>query len=340
MGQSSEILFVIFLLTLSALFSGLSLGFFTLRKNDLKRKAELGDKNAEKLYKIRKNGNLLLCTMIIGNITVNSVLSIFMGSLTSGVVASLVSILLIVLFGEIFPQALFARHALRLGPKFVWLVEIFIFIFYPVAKPLSVILDRLLGEELPTIYSKKELVSIIEAQSVEAGNTNTVDEDERRIMKGALSYSDKVAGDIMTPRAAMVSIRIDEELSAPTVEMLRESGHSRIPVYVGSADNIVGMLYVKDLLGHDLTGKKVGDVARRSVIFVSPKKPLDDLLNDFKRTRNHLFVVVDKYGSVLGLVTIEDVIEEIIGAEIVDEFDQYEDLQQQALSKLEKKTLL
>lgn len=335
MGNISQVLFVIFLLVLSACFSGMTLGFFTLHKTDLKRKAELGDKAAEKIYRIRQNGNLLLCTLLLGNVTVNSVLSVFMGQVTSGALASFISIGLIVIFGEIFPQALFARHTLRLGPKLVWLVEIFIAIFYIVAKPLSMLLDRMLGEELPTVYSKKELASIIDQQAP----VGTVDEDEKRIVKGALSFSDKTAGGIMTPRVEMVSIEINETLDSVNLDGLRESGHSRIPVYVEMEDNIVGILYMKDMLGHDLKGKKVGDLARRSVIFVSPKKPLDDLLNDFKRTHNHLFVVVDNFGSVLGLVTIEDVLEEIIGAEIVDEFDKCDDLRQRALSKLEKKAL-
>lgn len=324
MGHYLVLLPVGFLLLLSALFSGLNLGLFTLSKNHLKYKAELGDKKAEKIYNIRKNGNLLLCTLLIGNVTVNSILSIFLGSLTTGVIASFVSIVLIVLIGEVFPQAIFAHHALKLASKFTWLVEIFIFIFYPLAKPLSMVLDKMLGEELPTVYSKKELEKLIEQQ--EGLQESMIDGDEKRIMKGALSFSEKTAEEIMTPRVAMVSVAFDEKLSHERIDTLRESGHSRIPVYRDHADNIIGILYVKDLIGHNLEGKTAGELARRSVIFVGPNKPLDDLLNDFKRTRNHLFVVADNADGVVGIVTIEDVIEEIIGAEIVDEFDKFEDL--------------
>ncbi len=337
MGDYTVLVPVVFLLTLSALFSGLNLGFFTLHKNDLKRKAELGDKKAEKLYRLRKNGNLLLCTLLIGNVTVNSVLSIFMGELTNGVIASLVSIVLIVLIGEIIPQALFAHYAMKLSAKLTWLVDIFTFIFYPVAKPLSVVLDKALGEELPAVYSKKELAKIIDQQEP---TQETIDLDEKRIMKGALSFSDKTAREVMTPRLAIASVEFDAELTHETIDALRESGHSRIPVYKNTPDNIVGILYVKDMVGHDLGGKRAGDLARSTVIFVSPQKRLDDLLNDFKRTRNHLFVVVDNFGGVLGLVTIEDVIEEIIGAEIVDEFDKYEDLQKIVMNKFSKRVVL
>lgn len=334
MGDNLVFLPIGFLLLLSALFSGLNLGLFTLSKNHLKYKAELGDKKAARVYKVRKDGNLLLCTLLIGNVTVNSVLSIFLGSLTSGVVASLVSIALIVLVGEVFPQAIFAHHALKLASKFIWVVEAFIFIFYPLAKPLSMILDKMLGEELPTVYSKKELEQLIEHQG--GLKDAMIDADEKRIMKGVLSYSEKTAGEIMTPREVMASVAFEEELSHKNIDILRESGHSRIPVYEGRPDNIVGILYVKDMVGHDLQGKRAGELARRSVIFVSPQKRLDDLLNDFKKTRNHLFVVADNMGGVLGIVTIEDVIEEIIGEEIIDEFDKFEDMRKIPVGRLEQ----
>lgn len=334
-----HIIIVPFLVALSAVFSGMTLGSFTLSKYELKRKMELGDKRAEKIYKVRENGNLLLCTLLLGNVTVNSVLSIFLGSITSGVVASVLSISLIVVLGEILPQAIFARHALVLGSKFVWLVNFFLFIMYPVAKPLSMILDKILGEELPAFYSKKELEKIIMEQEHSSGGV-FIDADEKRIIKGVLSYSEKTAGEIMTPRTVMTSISFDQKLDQNKIGSIKNSGHSRIPVYKENSDNIVGILYVKDLVGDNLVGKKVGDVARRKVIFINPDKRLDDLLNDFKRTKNHLFVVVDEFGAVEGLVTIEDVIEEIIGEEIVDEFDKFENLQRKAMEVNENRLMV
>ncbi|MDD3006069.1 MAG: hemolysin family protein [Candidatus Pacebacteria bacterium] len=338
MGHANVLLAVFLLIGLSSIFSGLTLGLFTLNKDDLRRKSELGDKRAGGIYDIRKNGNLLLCTLLIGNVTVNSILSILLGSITSGFIASFLAISLIVVFGEILPQAVFARHALRLGSKFIWVVKIFIFILYPVAKPLSMFLDRLLGEELPTVYSKKELAKIIDQQ--EELLESVIDADEKRIMKGVLSYSEKTAGEIMTPRTSMVAVDFAEEITQENIDALRDSGHSRIPVYRDNPDNIVGILYAKDLIGKKFAGKKAGDLARGNVIFVNPQKRLDDLLNDFKRTRNHLFIVADKFGSVMGIVTIEDVIEEIIGEEIVDEFDKYEDLQEIAISRIGERVVL
>jgi len=337
MGDATFLFPVILLLLCSALFSGLTLGLFTLSKGHLRYKAELGDKTAERIYNVRKKGNLLLCTLILGNVTVNSILSVYIGTLTTSVAASFISTALIVIIGEILPQAIFARFAFKLASKTIPLAEFFIFIFYPVAKPLSIILDRLLGEKTPTVYTKKELEKFIEYQG--GLKQSSIDNDEKKIMKGALSYSDKTAGEIMTPRAAIVAVPFEKDLSHENVDDIRESGHSRIPVYEGTLDNIVGILYVKDMVGHDLAGKSAGELARRSVIFVSPGKKLDDLLNDFKRTRNHLFVVADNDDGVVGIVTIEDVIEEIIGEEIVDEYDKFEDLQKIPLGRLEKKTI-
>ncbi|MCK4525159.1 MAG: HlyC/CorC family transporter [Candidatus Andersenbacteria bacterium] len=328
---------VIILLSISAIFSGLTLGFFSLNKKDLERKANLGNKQAQKVYNLRKNGNLLLCTLLIGNVAVNATLSIFLGSIASGLIAGIAATSLIVIFGEIVPQAIFSRHALKLGAKLTWLVRIFIFLFYPISRPIAWALDRGLGKEMPTIYSKHELIKIIEDH--EDSEESDIDIDEEKILKGALSYSSKTVNDILTPRTEIFALPFDQKLTKKNIEKIFEKGHSRIPVYKKDLDNIVGILYAKDLLLNNYKNKSVKDIARDKVIFVDIDKPLDDLLNAFKTTKNHLFVAVDKNGVVSGIVTIEDVIEEIIGSEIVDEYDQHADLRKVAEDKIKKKKL-
>jgi len=330
-------LIIVFLVLFSALFSGLTLGFFSLNKDDLERKAELGDKQAKKVYKIRKNGNLLLCTLLIGNVAVNSTLSIFLGSLASGFMAGLTATALIVIFGEIIPQAAFSRYALILGAKFAWLVRIFLLILFPVCWPLAWILDKILGDEIPTVYSKHELMKIIESH--EDLKESEVDRDEEKIIKGALSFSDKIAQDVMTPRTEIFSLSIDQKLDKVIMKKIFKSGHSRIPVYEEKLDNVVGLLYVKDLILSSNRKQDLSKIVRRKVIFTDNKKPLDNLLNAFKKTKNHLFIVLDEYGMVSGLITIEDVLEEIIGSEIVDEYDQHEDLQKVARDKMKNKKM-
>ena len=328
---------VIVLLSISAIFSGLTLGFFSLNKKDLERKANLGDKQAQKVYNLRKNGNLLLCTLLIGNVAVNATLSIFLGSIASGLIAGIVATSLIVIFGEIVPQAIFSRHALKLGAKLAWLVRIFIFLFYPISRPIAWALDRGLGKEMPTIYSKHELIKIIEDH--EDSEESDIDIDEEKILKGALSYSSKTVNDILTPRTEIFALPFDQKLTKKNIEKICKKGHSRIPVYKKDLDDIIGILYVKDLLLNNYKNKSVKDIARDKVIFVDIDKPLDDLLNAFKTTKNHLFVALDKQGVVSGIVTIEDVIEEIIGSEIVDEYDQHTDLRKVAENKIKKKKL-
>lgn len=330
-----EYFIVLFLVAFSAIFSGLTLGFFSLNKDDLERKAEIGDKNAKKVFRVRKKGNLLLCTLLIGNVAVNSTLSIFLGSIASGLVAGLIATSLIVIFGEIIPQAVFARYALAIGAKFSWLIQGSIFLLYPISAPIAWALNKTLGEEMPTVYSKKELVKLIERH--EDLKESEIDAQEERIMKGVLSYSDKNVHRIMTPRTEMVAMEYDKKLNKTTIAEIKKGGYSRIPIYKEDKDNIVAVLYVKDLLGDDWNGKTVLDAARKNVIFVRDNKPLDDLLEEFKKTKNHLFVVLDEYAGVAGIVTMEDVLEEVIGAEIVDEFDKAENLQEVAKRKARKK---
>jgi len=189
-------LIIVFLIILSGIFSGLTIGFFSLNKSDLKRKAKLNNDIAKKVYAIRKNGNLLLSTLLIGNVAVNSALSIFLGSITSGLLAGILATSLIVIFGEIIPQASFSRNAMFWGYKFSFFVRIVILILYPITFVIAKSLDKILGAELPTIYSKKELIKIIEEH--EDSPQSDLDADEEKILKGALTFSDKVAEDIMT----------------------------------------------------------------------------------------------------------------------------------------------
>jgi len=330
-------LIVAILIAFSALFSGLTLGFFSLNKDDLERKAKLGDKKAQKVYKIREDGNLLLCTLLIGNVAVNSALSIFLGSIVSGLMAGLMATTLIVIFGEIAPQAIFSRYALFLGAKLSLLVKILIYILYPITKPIAFVLDKILGEEIPTIYSKHELIELIEDH--EDSKESDLENDEKKIIRGALLYGDKVVSDILTPRIEVFALKSEDLLDDKNIKKIYKSGHSRIPVYKDSLDEIEGILYTKDLMANSLKNKKAGDVARKDVFFVDLNKHLDDLLKAFKETRHHMFIVLNKYGEVRGIVTIEDVLEEIIGEEIVDEFDKVEDLQEEAKRKLKRRKI-
>lgn len=321
------------LVLLSGLFSGLTLGLLSLNLTELKRKINIGDKNAEIIYPVRKRGNLLLCTLLLGNVAVNTALSIFLGSITSGIIAGITATSLIVIFGEIIPQAFCSRYAMIVGAKTIWLVKIFILILYPVAFPLSLILNKILGNELPTIWSKNELREIIKFH--ENSKDSEIDADEERIMLGALSYSSKTAKDIMTPRTIMFTLEIDSTLDKKTIQGIKRHGFTRIPVYKKQIDNIIGILNVKDILGLE-PGAKTANVYRQNgITYVPETKKLDELMNELLKSRNHLAFVKDEFGSLLGIVTLEDIIEEVLKVEIVDETDNVTDLRKEARKKLQ-----
>ncbi len=326
-----DYLVVAVLLLFSALFSGLTLGLMSLNALGLKRKMSLGNKDAKKVYAIRRRGNLLLTTLLVGNVAINSTLAIFLGSIASGIMAGLVATGLIVILGEIIPQAIFSRHALSLGAKMTWLVRMFIFIFYPISWPIAWVLNKTLGKELATIYSKRELVKIVEEH--EDADESDIDADEERIIKGALTFSDKYVKDVMTPRSVVTMFESSQKIDKEFLDTFRNSGHSRTPIYQGTPDNVVGTLYTSQLLGEDNMNKTVGVVADKKVFFVKEDKRLDDAFNTFIRTHHHLFVVKNELGGMVGVITLEDILEEIIKTEIVDEDDKHVDLRKYAKKK-------
>ena len=319
------------LLIFSALFSGLTLGLMSLSAPELKRKISLGNKAAAKVYAVRKDGNLLLTTLLIGNVAINSALAIFLGSIASGVTAGLIATGLIVVFGEITPQAVFSRYALALGAKTAWLVRIFIFILYPIAKPIGWLLDRVLGEELRTIYSKKELMKIVEEHKMDKGSD--VDNEEAQIISGALTFSHKTVNDIMTPRTVVQSLPSETVVDDELCHRLAEAGFMRIPIYQGEPDNIIGVVHLSKLMKKGVRGKAIGQFASRTVTFVNESDPLDQTFLQFIKTHRHMFIVKDEFGGVSGVVTLEDILEEIIQMEIRDETDKVEDMRAHASSQ-------
>lgn len=319
-----EIYFILTaLLVLSALFSGLTLGLMGEDPHDLKRKADIGNRDAKRVYAVRKNGNLLLTTLLIGNVLVNSILSIILGSITTGVIAVVLSTALIVVFGEILPQATFNRHALAFGARLSWFVRVCMIVLYPIARPISFVLDKALGAELPTLYSKQELMHIIEEHEDAGGS---VDADEERIIKGALSFSDKTVRDVMTPRSVIHAYDTTDVVTNDLLREVRESGVSRFPVFNNDTDRVAGILYGSSLIGIGLSGQTVGDVMESDVRTVHDGDLLDTALQHFLKTRKHLAIVEDEFGSVVGVITLEDILEEILRTEIVDERDAHADL--------------
>lgn len=329
-----DLIFAVGLLLLSAGFSGLTLGLLSLTPSELKRKMQLGDVRAAKIYPLRERGNQLLVTLIIGNVLVNSILSVFLGELFSGLLAVVIATTMITIFGEILPQAVFSRYALAIGSAMSKLVEWLMLALSPIAAPLAKSLDWALGKELPPIFSKEELVKIVEEHS--ENEDSDVEADELRIVENALSFGDKTIEQVMTPRSVVVAVDESEVIGPKLLDELHKSGHSRFPVYSYDLDHITGTLYLRELI--NLKGKKtIKSAADDNVFFVNEKQKLDHVLNAFVKTKHHLYIVVNEFKEMVGIVTIEDVIEEIIGREIVDEFDRYDDMRAVASRKANAK---
>uniref|UniRef100_A0A3Q3F378 Metal transporter n=1 Tax=Labrus bergylta TaxID=56723 RepID=A0A3Q3F378_9LABR len=326
------------LLVLSGMFSGLNLGLMALDPMELRIVQSCGtdkEKNyARKIEPIRSKGNYLLCSLLLGNVLVNTTLTILLDDLIgSGLGAVVASTVGIVIFGEIVPQALCSRHGLAVGANTILVTKFFMFLTFPVSFPVSKLLDVLLGQEIGTVYNREKLVGMLKVTEP----YNDLVKEELNMIQGALELRTKTVEDVMTPIGNCFMIQADAVLDFNTMSEIMESGYTRIPVYDDERSNIVDILYVKDLAFVDpddcTTLKTITKFYNHPVHFVFHDTKLDAMLEEFKKGKSHLAIVQkvnnegegDPFYEVLGLVTLEDVIEEIIKSEILDESDLYTD---------------
>ncbi len=309
------------LITLSAFFSGLNLGLFTIDKQTIKRQAALGNVQAARIYPLREYGNQLLTTLLLGNVTVNTILAIYLGSLLNGVIAGFIATGIIFLFGEIIPQAVFSRHALAFGSFASPLVYVALFIFAPIAFPIAYILDKILGNELPRMLSKHELMHIISEH--EDSEDSNIDADEERILHGALKFSHRKVSEVMTPIDKVAMFDKNQKLDSEFFEKVAEEGYSRYLVYSGHKGNIEGILYAKDLLIEDehIAIHETEEAFDTEFMKVRANNLLDGVLTRMLKEKRHIAVAYDKNGQSAGVITLEDIIEEILQFEIEDEDD-------------------
>ncbi|XP_037122006.1 metal transporter CNNM4-like isoform X1 [Syngnathus acus] len=326
------------LLVLSGMFSGLNLGLMALDPMELRIVQSCGTdkekKYARKIEPIRRKGNYLLCSLLLGNVLVNTTLTILLDDLIgSGLGAVAASTVGIVIFGEIVPQALCSRHGLAVGANTIALTKFFMLLTFPLSFPVSKLLDVLLGQEIGTVYNREKLVGMLKVTEP----YNDLDKEELNMIQGALELRTKTVEDVMTPLADCFMIQAEAVLDFDTMSEIMGSGYTRIPVYDDERCNIVDILYVKDLAFVDpddcTTLKTVTKFYNHPVHFVFHDTKLDTMLEEFKKGKSHLAIVQkvnnegegDPFYEVQGLVTLEDVIEEIIKSEILDESDLYTD---------------
>ncbi|CAD7929247.1 unnamed protein product [Amoebophrya sp. A25] len=372
-SSSVSLIVVVVLVLLSGMFSGLTLGLLGLDITGLDILAHSEDKvaaeNARKIIPVRKNGNRLLCTLLLGNVAVNSLLSILMARLTSGTTGFLVSTVIIVIFGEILPQASCSRYALPIGARTANMVHVLMCLLFPLAAPLAAALDWILGDEMGTIHSKQELRRLLHIH-VREGALKKVEGD---VVAGALKFRNKPLSKVMTVKEDCFMLSENEVLDYATILEISNSGFSRIPVYGSAENDIVGVLVTKDLIFVDpedaMPLRQFLKVFGRHVERFFADDTCGDALHRFKLGRAHLGLVVQQAGhghdlgstsdaehsardqqlknkiaeqaaavkasaageaeklELLGIVTLEDVIEEILQDEIVDETDVFIDMQ-------------
>jgi metal transporter CNNM len=306
------------LLFLSAMFSGLTLGLMGLDVHALKRKARLGNKQALAILPVRERGNQLLTTLLLGNVAVNAVLAIFLGSIASGVVAGLIATALIFMFGEIIPQAVISRHAMRVGAYSAPVVGLLMKVSWPIAAPIGHMLDKMLGDEVPVLYTKRELMEIVSEH--EDSRKSDLDQDEERIVHGALQFSTKKVLEVMTPRDKVELLYTDEMVDDKLRQKITEDGFSRYPVLEKEPNRIIGVLYTKDLIVAE-DNVPVQDVCEHKHLRTRSTDTLDTVLAYMLKRRQHMAMVTDEVGNFLGVITLEDIIEEVIQQEILDEDD-------------------
>ncbi|MCX6727336.1 MAG: CNNM domain-containing protein [Candidatus Saccharibacteria bacterium] len=306
------------LVGMSAVCSGLNLSLMSLDLADLKRKAKLGDKRAKAVLPLRKNGHLSLVSILFTNVAVISTTSLTLEHRFSGLVAGIASTLLIVVFGEIFPQAIFVRRPLDFTAKLAPILKVMIFITYPLSKPLQLLLDKLFKHQPGSLHSRQELGLLI-AEHVKHTDSE-LDDSEVEIIRGALSLSEKHVRNVMTPIRRTYYLFIDDIIDGDKIDEIKRKMYSRIPVFNPSMTECYGLVLMKDLVDMDFdeTAIAVRELNLHPTRPIGRMTALDTIFRRFIAARTHLMPVThgDKF---CGIVTIEDVVEEIIGQEIEDE---------------------
>ncbi|XP_046658340.1 unextended protein isoform X2 [Homalodisca vitripennis] len=333
-----QLLIIVTCLSFSSLFSGLNLGLMSLDRTDLRIICNTGTESerryARTILPVREHGNYLLCSILLGNVMVNSTFTILLDDMTSGLVAVVVSTLLIVVCGEITPQAVCSRHGLAIGAKTIHITKVVMVLTFPLAYPISKILDWALGEEIGAVYTRERLKELVKLTT----EFNDLEKDEVNIISGALELRRKMVADVMTKLEDAFMLSYDAILDFETVSEIMKSGFSRIPVYEGNRKNIITVLYIKDLALVDPDDntplKTLCQFYQNPCYFVFEDTTLDVLFKQFKEgIKGHMAFVHrvnnegegDPFYETVGLITLEDVIEELIQAEIMDETDVWTD---------------
>ncbi|KAK7409012.1 cell agglutination protein Mam3 [Neonectria punicea] len=290
-------------------------------------------KNAKRVLKLLNRGkHWVLVTLLLSNVIVNESLPVVLDRTLGGGVAAVVgSTVLIVIFGEIVPQSVCVRFGLQIGGYMSTPVLMLMYLTGPLSWPIAKLLDWILGEDHGTVYKKSGLKTLVTLHKSLGELSERLNQDEVTIITAVLDLKDKPVAEVMTPMDDVYTLSEDHVLDEKTMDEILGSGYSRIPIYrSGSPLDFVGMLLVKTLITYDPEDKTpVRDVPLGAIVETRPETSCLDIINFFQEGKSHMVLVSEFPGSdhgALGVVTLEDVIEELIGEEIVDESDVYVDV--------------
>lgn len=316
------------LLVCSALISGAEVAFFSLTAEDIKAGLEQKSKRIEIIAKLLERPKKLLATILVANNFINIAIVIlfaFLGNFLFGAISTpeikfvvevVLVTFLILLFGEILPKIYASRNNLKFATFMAHPLRVLDVLLSPISLPMhgvTLAIHNRLGK-------KKSNISVDHlSQALELTSEEDTTKEEHKILQGIVSFGNTDTKQVMRPRIDIFALNIEQKYQEIMPEII-ENGYSRIPVYRENIDNIEGILYVKDLLPY--LDRKQFDWAAliREPFFVPENKKLDDLMAEFQEKKVHLAVVVDEYGGTSGLISLEDIIEEIVG-DISDEFD-------------------
>lgn len=320
-----QIIILVVLLFLSGFFSSAETALFSISKVKARHIGKMEGKANVLIMRMKEDPHRLLSTILIGNNLVNIggsslatalALNLFPDKAV-GIVTGVMTFLILV-FGEIFPKSIATRNNLLISRMVIFPIYWLSILFFPLIKFLDFI-PKMTGKikKTPSV-TEEELMTFVEVVEEEG----EIKEEEKELIHNIFEFDDTNAYEIMTPRADMFVVDVEEELR---VEEIIKSGFSRIPVIQGDIDHVVGILNIKDLFMRQTTSSEPINVRElmHTPYFVPENKKLDSLLHQFKRRKSHLAIVVDEHGGVAGLITLEDVLEEIVG-EISDETDKVE----------------
>jgi putative hemolysin len=324
-----QVLLFIILLVLSAFFSGSEVALISITRAKVRTLVNEGRRGASALATLKENPNRFIITILIGNNIVNIAaaaiataiaISVF-GDIGVGIATGVVVILLLV-FGEISPKLYANRHAeaiaLRSAPVILFLSRVF--------SPIIWAIDRLSHRMMPPGGNAEPSVTEEEIKEwIDVGKEEgTIEQEEREMLYSVLEFGDTTAREIMTPRVD-VAVMEDTSTIDDAVRIFHENGFSRIPVYHEHADNILGVLNVKDIFAAIASGKKETPITEimYDPYFVPESKKIDEILKELQVRKVQIAIVLDEYSSFVGIVTVEDILEELVG-DILDEFDREE----------------